>query len=327
VEPKGRLNYWRGRTVTLTSPGGDTVYNDVPILGSDDDTLFFEAQAAAIGAGWTYTIYEMQPGAVYERVAGEWVLPADALGSDKRAKKLHPDVLTRYGYIRKQDHVTATLYSELRTGLDLLVATKNGAPVWSHQDESNQREGDGTGIDTTYAAARATAEANVTAGPPGWDFDLGPTPGSPFSGGVTAVNSNVFFGGWKVDIALARRYSYPTKTTLPTYLTGSVDFYVYGATRSGGFNFVDEAPGIVDEDSFNAYGDPVTYHTWNKFDTQSISNNVLGAKFGSLTQPYMVNPTLPDPDPGTGDITTNGSDGYSILQAESICRWDMQYHA
>lgn len=69
-EPAYELSRWQGRVLRLTKPDG-TILPDIFITHSDDNTLYFAAQAQAIVAGWKYQIVEVPTGTVWLRQSGQ----------------------------------------------------------------------------------------------------------------------------------------------------------------------------------------------------------------------------------------------------------------
>jgi len=355
TEPRGRLNYWKGRTITLTSPDGATSFEDVPITGSDNDTIYFAAQASAVGAGWSYSIYEMLPGAVYQRTSGAWVLPTEAGGSDAKSKNVHPDTLTRYGFARKRDYVNATLYAELRTGLDLLSATLGGPISWTANGENNLKSAGWDSSDGGLTIQNQFWIAGSAAGCVGYvnpmvDTNWGvynPSTDLPADYYEGAADGGYIGGTWHgpgawqtayvggpIDDGMdpiyyegyrsaSRVYAYGRKTNLPAIavanLAGTLDVYTYCTIPSG--DYWPDAQHV-----FNAYGDSVLWHQWSKYDSQPISSSVTTAKIGSTDKPEdpFAGLTLPAPwDPISFSLT----EGYEVAQTQTVCRWTMNFHA
>jgi hypothetical protein len=316
------LNRYAGRTLTVTDPATGGATYTIPILYSDDNTLYFAAQAFTIGANWPYSIGEAKPGGVWKWDAAhtKWIVPT---GNDPRTGTpwlvdqtadlpyKHKD----FGRVIKRDYFGPHIVQELFNAFEQLKWT--AIPItWDPRandavPENNHREAH-DGSYTSFAASVTFADA-AWGGASGGGIDTYSGASSEVGGAPFALGKATRFVTptpfWRME--LSRQYAYAVVAPISPKLNSAIEYYVYGT--------IDAADDPADSTHiFDANGDTVGYHLWKKFDSAAAANTTSrkSSAFGSLAVPDAP------PEPAAVDGATTVQ-GYNVGNALAILKWDM----
>ena len=333
-EPKGRHNYWKGKTLTLIKPDGTMAGTGIAILGSDDARVFFAFQAFTVEAGWSYRIDEMLPGATYERTASGWKLPAAAVGNALQATRIDPTAVTRYGKVRKHDLLTAELFGELRSSIDTLTATRVTGSWSSRTNEAvaeiNHDTGDNINYDPGMPYMMKRPEAaweakygficshfpNLTVDP--W-VENDTDPKGPYVSVALATEARTAAPAYEAQlhafcytedlqnnetwVSATRTCGYPVDSNAGTKLSRAADYYVkahHAVSSASTFSSEGSGSGISSASFYAGSAETNDAGLLNdafiKWDTKPGNAATLkGKKFGNLKVPPSPNvPPLPE---------------------------------
>lgn len=329
-EPRYELNHWQGRKLELTAPDGTITI--VPILYSDQDTLYFAAQSFTVTAGWKYRIIEIPYGAVVKRTETEFVIAA---GEDSRGQPFRrtpqnnmPNIVKRFGQAMKGDYDqfegAATLEDELYRALNALRWTQQTLSWSSRADEdvSENNENDAlnniVGAAADWADAKSQADTNYDFYMPSGQSEVNGTAPYAKSQGEKRFDADPTMPT-EIYASEARLYAYGVVTNIPNIMQSSVDFLNYAV-----MNFSVDGASHTDF-AFESSGDPVQENKWTQWDTEGPDNDLYrkSIKLGSLDKPTWT------PDPG--DSTDSGPEyrptysfrGYSVINGVAIIKWDV----
>ena len=337
-EPAYELNRWKDAIVRITKGDGSTV--DVVITHNDDTRLYFAAQAFTIDAGMSYQIIRHAPGTVWLRDSGAWVKPT---GNDARTDTAWPDdqatllptIATRYGRLMKGDYILPTLFSEMQAGINKLKWTAKSstwtsrASAGTPEDNGYIAEGNGTGS-TIYAAFDDALDDAYTGD---WNAStenngIAPQMSIVASGDDTGApsvtpHSNVRINGY---------YAYGLVSSIPTYLTCSVDWLAYSQLDGSNSNeqqTCQTIPGPAPDNNlstlFSAGGSPAQFRKWASYDSTGSSDDAArqSAQF-NVDLPPVGNDTFTRICGSSGTLWAM-TQGFIVTNQACILKWDMSY--
>ena len=323
-EPNHVLNRWQGREAVFGTATPITItHNDRRRLywsGSTDGSTF---------VGQTLAIHERRPGTVWTRTAGAWT-SAYEYSNPTYQRRIQPDVVTDYGRMRKGDYITITLLNEMYQGLNQLkhVLTGFGWKARTKAEEdaptnvTNEKQSTGGIMLTSWASSTAAAEASYTA--TANNIDLAPT--AYYNGSFNNLEDNP-----TASVYILRRkargrldtddISHQDYTVEQVIYGGSVfsfatDWYTYCETPGGASDAT-----TPNTNTFDANGDDVSYHEWNKFHATSASSTIARHTdvLGSLTQPTACRDLS-----GTAlNDTDSDNRGYQVVSQAAIHKYDV----
>jgi hypothetical protein len=338
AEPKYELNKWKNRTVTLTRKTASGTQRATPtITGSDDQTVFFGAVSFPVDERTAYVINERDPGPVYLRSGGAWVLPT---GDDPRGQPFHadssenlPTAVVRYGRAMLGDYFFLLNYQELYRVLNLLYKTRH-VPSWTNDPSGSSPENNSLLAsylsESIHSWAALQTELSTqwgvnspgTGNPPKARYDARDFIGD---NGIPNDSDDVATG------AAERVYAYAA-VSIPQgacTIARDVAFYVYATVDSddhinGSTDYTESAPELEKiEWRFDANGDPVAYHQYTTWDTVTgaTAGDVVSAALGSLTMPSQ--PTEPSPETDVVGLTANT--GWYAYDVKAVATWAFTY--
>jgi hypothetical protein len=345
-EPLHELNKWRGRTITITPPGGGEPL-EVTVTHSDDTSIWFEP-AENVVDGSTWSIIDQHFGEVYANLDGEWAV-SDGIdvrtGSEFPAdkKNIQPSVVKRYGRFMKDDYLGAWIFEQINAAIDELQWTLAGF-TWTNKGENNVAAGsrNATNIgefwgpgqaNATYDDAWSAAMTYITGEYPPLPVIVAVDNQIPYqsiisgaaSGGLLS-DDNGSVGPLSGDGA----YSYVKISGYPTLLSATADFYGWGVVDVDDPDedmAADWPDRVVNDFDPNATG--LNFRAWGLLDSLSLESDgeTIGTeKIGEvvLGVPNFVQPADPlTASGGTGDYTSIVHSGFYILRKTAILKWSM----
>lgn len=302
-EPAYRLNWWKGRKVTITSTTTGTKFTSVVTYNDADYLWFTDSPSFSISEMDTFEIVELNPGYVYEWSGTEWVEPADNV-NDLDLSDLLEKNDKLYGPVVVGDYFGEHVPQELCAAINALVWTFESVkwPNFPSPDsdligvQAFERVAGWDRTEYIWSAARTMAngypfdETNW----PNWvdwfdahpeiivdsetkspydDDYASPRRGTQYGINLSYDSSNPDspsgnFGGFQDSLG-----AYPSAINIPAVLSSEVDFYARAETYNA---FMDAADYRDLGVTSNVVPDPATSGTSNMYDETQVIFNSYG---------------------------------------------------